>query len=508
MESDAMNQDKRALSPLNSQNDASGSVPAGPSLTKEDGSPEISLPTDKGKESLEGASLENEYSAADSTSSDSNGGSEDYDRLILEQRAQRINRLEAEREAIKRELRELAYAEAGELPYLPRQITRVRPAKKLLPRLLAVFILLFAILFFITARGVFGKGWIKNLISGDTGRMSFTIPTATHPELSEEYYTEDGRYTVEGIYGACSESVVTIEIYSNSGAYFPYGQGSGIIMTEDGYIITNAHVIDGASLAVIVRLKDGSDYNAKVIGQDIKSDLAVLKINATGLSAAQFGDSDQLRMGEQVTVIGSPAGFEASVTTGIVSGLNRMIRVNENNVSMECVQIDAAINPGNSGGALFNMWGQVVGITSSKMDSIEYDNIGFAISINAARPILEELIENGSVLGRPRIGISFYEVSDSAAMLYGVPAGLHIAGILEDCDVYNTELQIDDVITGFNGIPVRTSDDVYKILEDMKAGDTITAQVTRITQDGFLEFEITFKLEEDDSSLIMEEAVG
>ena len=279
-------------------------------------------------------------------------------------------------------------------------------------------------------------------------------------------------------------------------------------MTEDGYIITNAHVIDGASLAVIVRLKDGSDYNAKVIGQDIKSDLAVLKINATGLSAAQFGDSDQLRMGEQVTVIGSPAGFEASVTTGIVSGLNRMIRVNENNVSMECVQIDAAINPGNSGGALFNMWGQVVGITSSKMDSIEYDNIGFAISINAARPILEELIENGSVLGRPRIGISFYEVSDSAAMLYGVPAGLHIAGILEDCDVYNTELQIDDVITGFNGIPVRTSDDVYKILEDMKAGDTITAQVTRITQDGFLEFEITFKLEEDDSSLIMEEAVG
>ena len=154
------------------------------------------------------------------------------------------------------------------------------------------------------------------------------------------------------------------------------------------------------------------------------------------------------------------------------------------------------------------MWGQVVGITSSKMDSIEYDNIGFAISINAARPILEELIENGSVLGRPRIGISFYEVSDSAAMLYGVPAGLHIAGILEDCDVYNTELQIDDVITGFNGIPVRTSDDVYKILEDMKAGDTITAQVTRITQDGFLEFEITFKLEEDDSSLIMEEAVG
>ena len=233
-----------------------------------------------------------------------------------------------------------------------------------------------------------------------------------------------------------------------------------------------------------------------------------MKINATGLSAAQFGDSDQLRMGEQVTVIGSPAGFEASVTTGIVSGLNRMIRVNENNVSMECVQIDAAINPGNSGGALFNMWGQVVGITSSKMDSIEYDNIGFAISINAARPILEELIENGSVLGMPRIGISFYEVSDSAAMLYGVPAGLHIAGILEDCDVYNTELEIDDVITGFNGIPVRTSDDVYKILEDMKAGDTITAQVTRITQDGFLEFEITFKLEEDDSSLIKEEAVG
>lgn len=424
----------------------------------------------------------------------------------LESLARRREELERRRSAIIEELRELAYNEAEPLEYLPKRIVRARRRRFPFWKTAIVFVILFVILFTGTARLVFGKGWLKNAVSRDDNRRVFSIPTVTHEDLDDSYYQPDGRYTVEGVSEICSPSIVTIEVYLEDTIFSAYGQGSGIIMTADGYIITNAHVVEDAGLAIIVRLYDGTEYNAKVIGSDAKTDLAIIKITADKLTPAQFGDSSQLKIGEQVVTIGSPAGFEHTCTVGVVSGLERTIKVNSTNIGMDCIQIDAAINPGNSGGALLNMWGQVVGITSSKLEAMEYDNIGFAISFNAAKPILEELIENGGILGRPRVGIGFYEVSDSLAGVYDVPAGLHIASIAPECDVANTELQVDDIITEINGIKVRSSDDVYKIILELHPGDEITAKVIRLLEDGGQkEFEIRFKLMEDTTAEIQEE---
>lgn len=422
-------------------------------------------------------------------------------------------RLQKERQAILNELHELAYAEACSLDYFPKPIepVTIRRRSYLLPKLLIIFTVIiftviFITLFFITARRVFGKGWIKNMVNGSGNFQSFSIPLAEHPETDEKYTQPDGRYTVEGVYQATADSIVMIETFIDDTIFAAFGQGSGIIMTEDGYIITNAHVIESAKLAIIVHLRSGEEYNATVVGSDVKSDLAIIKINADKLTPAKFGNSDSVAMGEQVVAIGSPAGMESSVTTGIVSGLNRMIKVEDDNISMSCIQIDAAINPGNSGGALLNMWGEVIGITSSKMEAMEYDNIGFAISMNAAKPILEELIENGSVLGRPKIGISFYEISESAALAYEIPAGLQIAAVSPDCDVANTDLAPDDIITEMNGVKVSSADDVYDIIFKLHPGDEITAKVLRQNEDGeWDEFEITFKLMEDTSASIQPE---
>lgn len=405
------------------------------------------------------------------------------------------------------EITKLKAEEARDLDYLPKPIKFThRKSNGFLKAFLICFVA-FVILFFVAARLVFGKGWIQNAINKTGNFTTFTIPVAQHPEIEESFYQPDGRFTVEGVAKACSASIVTVEAYLSEDIYTGYGQGSGIIMTKDGYIITNAHVIDGATFAIIVRTNDGTEYSATVVGSDIKSDIAVLKINATDLQPAQFGDSDQLNLGEQVVALGSPAGLETSVTTGIVSGLERMIKVESYNISMPCVQIDAAINPGNSGGALFNMWGQVVGITSSKMVSAEYDGIGFAITMQSAKPIIEELIENGKILGRVKIGISFYEVSETQEAVYGILAGLHIADIAEDCDIANTDLQIDDIITHINGIRVTCAEDVFEIIYQYKAGDEMTAKVTRyISEDKIREFEITFKLMPDTSAEIQPES--
>ncbi len=402
------------------------------------------------------------------------------------------------------EIKALAAVEADAYDYLPKPVGRVKNRSHSFAKMFIVMLVVFVLLFFATARLIFGRGWISNLINGKPEGFDFTLPVAELPKLEDQYYQADGRYTTEGVAKAVSPSIVTVEAFVEGFAFAPYGQGSGIIMSDDGYIITNAHVIDGATLGITVRLHNGNEYDAIIIGSDYKSDIAILKINADEkLFAAQFGDSDALVLGEQVVAIGTPAGLEQTVTTGCVSGLDRMIKVNDDNINMSCIQIDAAINPGNSGGALINMWGQVVGITSSKLDSVDYDNIGFAIEISAAKPIIEELIEHGKILGRPKIGISFYEIDEAGADYYDTIPGLHIAEIDPDCDISNTELKIDDVITHMNGIQVMSSDDVYDIILKLSPGDTMTATVSRLKVNGEYEtFEIEFKLMEDDSSFI------
>lgn len=410
-----------------------------------------------------------------------------------------------------RELSELAKAETEQWDYMPKPPRRLRKKDYLFIKVFFSMLAVFIVLFSVCARRVFGKGWLKNMITGEKPGQHFTLPIADIPKLDGRFYQPDGRFTVEGVYEAVSPSIVTVTSYSDDSVFEGYGQGSGIIMSSDGYILTNAHVVLNSDLALKVRTKDGEEYNAKIIGSDLRSDIAVIKIEASGLPAAQFGDSDAVMPGEQVVAIGTPAGFEGSVTAGVVSGVDRMIKVESTNIDMSCIQIDAAINPGNSGGALLNMWGQVIGMTSSRLDIGEFSNIGFAIEISAAQPIIEQLIENGRVLGRPRVGISFYEISDTIAELYGTPAGLEIAEISEDCDIANTELQVGDYIVEINGQKVRSADDVYAIILDMKPGDELTAKVVRVlppkaADDGprTREFEISFRLMEDNSEFVEE----
>lgn len=330
---------------------------------------------------------------------------------------------------------------------------------------------------------------------------SVPLVTVPKPDIEEKYMDEDGRYTPQGIAKAVSPSVVGVVVYGEGQTFMPTSQGSGIIISEDGYILTNAHVVDDATAQKIV-LNDGTEYEASVIGMDVKTDLAVLKVDGVnGLVPAQLGDSSQLELGEPVMAIGNSGGFSGSITSGIVSGINRKIHTDFSGSSMECIQTDAAINPGNSGGALVNMYGQVVGIVTSKYMNVDIEGIGFAIPINTAVPIIEDLMSFGYVSGRVRIGIIYASISPYTAEINGIVPGMYISEIDPTCDIANTRLQVGDIITEIDGVSTANTENVSKILEGKKAGDTLTAKVYRksIINGLFDEFTISFKLMEDTS---------
>ena len=324
----------------------------------------------------------------------------------------------------------------------------------------------------------------------------------------------DGRYTYAGVAEAVMPSIVEIYTYTDGTMG---GTGSGIILTEDGYIATNAHVVKGAT-AYSVKLFDESQsetsYSAVLVGHDSKTDLAVLKISAVNLKPAVLGDSDDVHVGEEVCALGNPAGLSGSITTGIISGVNRKVRAKATNFEMDCIQTDAAISPGNSGGALVDMYGQVIGITSSKygtsiMFGGYYEGLGFAITINQALPILKELMEKGFISGRFRIGISFYD-NVKALAIWGeegktVPDELKGHGILiisyaEDSDLNNTALRAQDWILTMEGQEVTCLDDIYDALKGKEGGDSVHCRCARVEENGTVStFEIDFTLLEDKS---------
>ena len=379
---------------------------------------------------------------------------------------------------------------------------RKRPSAAVI--ILAVLMLLVMTLVFVTA--INGRGWLVKLINGGKN-IEFTLPTADKPRLDDSMYQDDGRYTIEGLAEAVSPSVVALEIFTSKTDLLPNSQGSGIIMTSDGYIVTNAHVVEKAAKIKVV-LSNKSEYSADVIGSDEGSDIAVVKIGAKDLKPAEYGDSDKVNLGEDVVCIGSPAGFYGSITKGIVSGVNRLIKVESFSTPMKCIQVDAAINPGNSGGALFNMWGQVIGITSSKLSNTKYDGIGFAISINAARPIIEELVSVGYLADKARIGVTYYMVSEETAASVKAKPGMLIAEIDPECDISGTELKQGDIITTIDGVALTDSEVIKKLLEKHSPGDTVTSRIFRPNEDGEggTEFDITYKLEKDKSSFIEKES--
>ncbi len=301
-----------------------------------------------------------------------------------------------------------------------------------------------------------------------------------------------GTLSIPEIAEKMKNSVVGISTSSIYGT----STGTGIIYSSDGTIITNAHVISGGR-SITVTMPDGTTYEAVVVGSDAKSDLAVIKISASGLAAAAFGNSNNLVVGETAVAIGNPLGLEfaGSVTAGVISALNREVDVDGRYMTM--IQTDAAINPGNSGGPLLNNRGEVVGINSVKVSSTDAEGLGFAIPISDALPIIQELISEGHVTGRPSIGISGEELSAQAAAYYNVPQGFLVRTVTSGSGAEAGGLQAGDIIIAFNGVTVKSQSELNREKDRCKAGETVTIKVFRTTND-----------KEIDLRIVLSEAVG
>ncbi len=338
-------------------------------------------------------------------------------------------------------------------------------------------------------------GGNANSDSGTSASTSDSAPTLqinSKPESdssnsSDNYDTVDGM-AGEDIYKKVNPSVVSVISTTSEGT----GSGSGVIMSKDGYIITNNHVVDGAQ-SVSVQLSDGTSLDAEIIGTDEQTDLAVIKVTPTSdLTAAEFGDSDELEPGEYAYAIGSPGGvqFANTITGGRISAINRDLTVNDR--VMTLIQTDASINNGNSGGALINKYGQVVGITSAKLSgnafgSATVEGMGFAIPINTAKDIVDELIQNGYVSGRPSIGITGQNVESAD----GKVSGVQVYSIDSRAKAASEGLQVGDVITAVDGTPTPDMDKVNELKQDKKAGDKLTLSVYRISTGKTLNITIT-----------------
>lgn len=313
------------------------------------------------------------------------------------------------------------------------------------------------------------------------GEHSLTLND--RPEADQQILAEDGKLTIPQQAQKVKPSVVGVVNYQQSSSNLyatAESQGSGIIMSEDGYIITNAHVVENA-LGLKVVLNDGTEYAAQIIGMDTKTDLAVIKIEATGLPSAEFGNSDQVQVGEQVIAVGNPTGLQlgGTVTVGYVSALNRLVSTSSG--SLECIQTDAAINPGNSGGALANEYGQIIGINSAKIAGEDIEGLGFAISINEAQPIIDDLINYGYVKGRVKIGITVQDMDRFMALYSNMPQGVIVQGIERNTPAASSGLVPGDVIIAVDGQTITGTNDLSSILETKSPGDVIVLTVYRRT---------------------------
>lgn len=269
--------------------------------------------------------------------------------------------------------------------------------------------------------------------------------------------------------------------------------GTGIVMTEDGYVVTNAHCIydtskeynagKAISVSVVLGDENETEYDAQIVGYDVQTDLAVLKIDASGLTPAEFGDSNALSVGELVVAIGNPLGFElfGTTTCGIVSALNRQVTIDEK--TMTLIQTDAAINSGNSGGPLLNGYGQVIGINSAKFGSTygstSVEGLGFAIPISDAKDIIDNLINYGYVTGRPQLGISGVDIEESDAERFNMPQGVYVYTVGEGSAAELAGIRQGDVITAIEGQTVTTVDELNEIKNEHNAGEVISITIWR-----------------------------
>ena len=349
----------------------------------------------------------------------------------------------------------------------------------------------------------FGVPSIKEKLTGSTTPSNTTVQTSsgtTSNLISLSNYSNTAVFAANKIL----PSIVGIEVSytATSNSIFGFGTpqtstatatGSGIIISEDGYILTNNHVVDTSSSnsysyydisdATSVKVKlnsatygNDSTFDAKIVGKDSQTDLAVLKIDKTGLTAAEFGDSDQAVVGEFVMAVGSPLGLDTTVTQGIVSAVNR--EVESDGTKYTCIQTDAAINSGNSGGALVNSEGKVIGINTLKLSGSGVEGIGFAIPINSTLDVTDQLINHNKVL-RPYIGISGINLDESTAKKYNLTVGVYVKTVQNFSPAEKAGLQSGDVIVKADDKDITTMDELNDIKNSHKIGDTMKLKINR-----------------------------
>lgn len=304
-------------------------------------------------------------------------------------------------------------------------------------------------------------------------------PTGDGTTLTISPLPSGGAHSLQEIYRENIASIVSIRGSKGDGMSL----GTGVVMSEDGYIITNSHVIEGCG-AVDVVLQDERVFQALLVGQDAQSDLAVLKIACAGLMPAQFGDSTLLEVGDTVAAIGNPLGEElrGTMTDGIISAINRDLTVNDR--TMNLIQTNAALNNGNSGGPLINCYGQVIGINTMKMSnfytsSSSVEGIGFAIPIDTAKPIIDELIEKGYVSGRPAIGIDGETLPATYRIYYRLPEGIYVTRVYANSDAAAKGISEGDIITAINQTNVTSMEQLNRVKNQFTAGETVTLTIYR-----------------------------
>lgn len=352
----------------------------------------------------------------------------------------------------------------------------------------------------------FGIPSIKSsILGGSISSSSGSQSVGTQNLVSLSNYSD----TATNVASQVLPSIVGIQVQYTvnsifSGSQAASAEGSGIILSEDGYILTNNHVVSSAdtsnyyqvseaSKITVTLYNDSTKYEAKVIGTDSQTDLAVIKIDKSGLTAAQLGDSDSVTVGEFAMAIGNPLGMQSSVTSGIISAVDRDITSEDGN-TYNLIQTDAAINSGNSGGALVNGSGQVIGINTLKLDGTGVEGMGFAIPINSAKPIFEQLISNGKV-SRPYIGLSGRDLDEQTAKANDLVEGVYVVSVEPFSGAEKAGIQPGDVIVQIDGKDIKTMDELNEVKNTHQIGDEVSLKVNR---DG-KEIDVKVKLQEQPS---------
>lgn len=395
--------------------------------------------------------------------------------------------------------------EQGQISYTPTH-TKVKKERKSKPISRGVLAAVLAVTVILSGCVGFGGAMLANSINSskqenvvnNSSDKTSPVSTAGQGENVVIYrnvddvntstgMSQNGTYSYAEVSAIVKDTVVEIntEFTSTSRGWYNYvqqGAGSGVIISTDGYIVTNTHVITDESTgrvadSITVRLTNGDEYDASVKGYDSEADIAIIKIEADGLTAAQCGDSDKLAVGEELVIVGNPLGeLGGTVTNGIVSATQREIEVN--GVKMYLIQTNAAVNPGNSGGGMFNMKGQLVGIVNAKSSGTGIEGLGFAIPINEALDVTEQLLQYGYVRGKTMIGVTFTEVSSNTFYFYyNIQAGVYVDSCSEG---YNDDvLKPGDRVVAVNGNTVSTTSDIKSIVTSSSVGDKLKFQIER-----------------------------